>query len=252
MSLNTASVTDVRTAFANLLNSNKFTSVNREGSMTALVGNATIEIVGASFIADQDSIFGEVNWDYVHREEAWYNSLSLNVNDIPGGAPAIWKAVADTDGFINSNYGALLYSDWNHNQYTNIVNELKNNPSSRRATAIYTRPSMWYEFNSNGKSDFICTNAVGYVVRDGAVHAHVQMRSNDAWAGYRNDRAWQLHVLTKLANDLGVDVGLIHWAVTSLHVYARNFYLVDHFSKTGETSISKEAYRLLYPDSKYA
>lgn len=243
---------DIRQEFKRLLAARKFTTVNREGSMTGLVGSTTIEIIGASFIADEDALFGEVNWDYVRREEEWYNSQSLNVNDIPGGPPAIWKAVADKNGFINSNYGAVLYSDWNGNQYQNCVKELSTNPGSRRATAIYTRPSMWTDFNKDGRSDFMCTNAVGYLIRDGQLHAHVQMRSNDAWAGYRNDRAWQKHVLEKMANELKCDPGLIYWTVTSLHVYARNYYLIDHFDKTGEISISKEKYIQLYPNSEYA
>ncbi len=38
------------------------------------LSDSTIEITGASFVADLESIFGEVNWEYVAREEAWYNS----------------------------------------------------------------------------------------------------------------------------------------------------------------------------------
>ena len=241
---------DIRDHFTKLFKQDSFTKVDREPSMTGLVGSSTIEIVGASFIADEDAIFGRVNWDYVQREEAWYNSMSLNVNDIPGGTPAIWKAVADPDGFINSNYGAVLYSDWNYTQYDNCLEELRRNPGSRRATAIYNRPSMWIDYNKNGRSDFMCTNAVGYIIRDGALHAHVQMRSNDAWAGYRNDRAWQNHVQSKMAAELGVDVGNLYWTVTSLHVYSSNYYLIDHYARTGEMHIAKEDYRNLYPDSK--
>lgn len=235
-------VLDVREKFVELFLNKQFTSVDREGSMTTLVGDTTLEIVNASFIADEDSIFGEVNWDYVKREEQWYNSMSLNVNDIPGGPPAIWKAVADKDGFINSNYGAIIYSNWNGKQYENCVKELKSNPGSRRATAIYNRPSMWEDYNRNGRSDFLCTNAVGYLIRNGKLHANVQMRSNDAWAGYRNDRAWQMHVLEKMANELNVEVGNLYWNVVSLHIYARNYYLVDHYSRTGQKHISKEEY----------
>jgi thymidylate synthase len=241
----------VRDLFKSLLAEKQFTSINREATMTNLVGNTTIEIVNASFIADEDAIFGEVNQDYVEREEQWYNSMSCNVNDFPGGAPAIWKAVADKDGFINSNYGAILFSDWNGNQYENCVAELKSNPGSRRATAIYNRPSMWKDYNLNGRSDFLCTNAVGYIIRHGKLHAVVQMRSNDAWAGYRNDRAWQQHILEKMAAELSVDPGNLYWNVTSLHVYSRNYYLVDHYSKTGEHHISKEKYKELYPESEY-
>lgn len=237
---------DVRNLFVELLAANKFTNVNREGTMTALTGNTTIELIAATFIADEDAIFGEVNWDYVKREEEWYNSKSLNVNDIPGGAPQIWKAVADKDGFINSNYGWCVYSPangglygWDFNQpikdckpshtcqYDRALAELQKNPESRRAVMIYTRPNMWQDYNKNGRSDFMCTNTVQYVIRDGALHAVVQMRSNDAVMGYKNDRAWQMHILQKLASDLNVPVGNLYWHVGSLHVYARHYYLVD-------------------------
>jgi len=242
---------DIRKQFVDLLQDDKFTSVNREASMTALAGNTTIEIVGATFLADEDAIFGEVNWDYVAREEAWYNSMSLNVNDIPGGAPAIWKAVADKEGFICSNYGYTLYSPENFSQYDNLAAELKKNPESRRAIAIYTRPSMWLDYNKNGRSDFMCTNTVQYLIRAGKLVTVVNMRSNDGWAGYRNDRAWARHVQDKLAKELGVEVGDLIWQVGSLHIYARNYYLVDHFAKTGQIHITKDEYRNLYPDSPY-
>ena len=237
---------DVREEFKRLLTDKKFTSVNREASMQALAGSTTIEIIGASFIADEDSIFGEVNWDYVRREEEWYNSMSLNVNDIPGGTPAIWKAVADkTTGEINSNYGWAIYSPQNigaprvtsedgyMSQYKFALQELQANPESRRAMMIYTRPSMWLDYNKGGRSDFMCTNAVQYVIRDGALHAIVQMRSNDAVFGYKNDRAWQQHVLEKLTSELNEDrinplaVGNLYWNVGSLHVYSRHYHLVD-------------------------
>jgi thymidylate synthase len=225
-------INHVRDLFKALLAEKQFTSINREATMTNLVGNTTIEIVNASFIADEDAIFGEVNHDYVEREEQWYNSMSCNVNDFPGGAPAIWKAVADKDGFINSNYGWCIYSDENGSQYANVLGELTRNPESRRATMIYTRPNMWQDYNKNGRSDFMCTNDVQYMIRNGALQAVVQMRSNDAVFGYKNDRAWQLHVLTKLANDLQVPVGHLYWNVGSLHVYSRHYHLVDPVNYT--------------------
>jgi len=245
------STQSIRDQFASLLAEEKFTSVNREASMTSLVGKRTIEIVGANFIASDDALFGKVDWDYIHREEMWYMSQSRNVNDIPGGAPTVWKAVASKDGTINSNYGWTTYSPENGGQYTKVLAELKKNPESRRAVVIYTRPSMWEEYNIDGRSDFMCTNAVQYLVRDGALHAVVQMRSNDAVLGYKNDRAWQYTVLANLAKDLQLPEGDIHWSAGSLHVYERHFYLVDHFTKTGEIAVSKSQYRELYPDSPY-
>jgi thymidylate synthase len=202
--------------------------------VTDKTGVKMLEIRGASFVADAPAIFGTVNQDYVDRELAWYQSQSLNVNDIPGGPPAIWKQVADSDGFINSNYGWAIWSPENHEQYNHVLFELLKNPESRRATMIYTRPTMWYDYNFDGRSDFMCTNAVQYMIRYGKLEAVVQMRSNDVVFGYKNDYAWQKHVLDTLATDLsemegGMDVtpGTIHWNVGSLHVYERHFNLID-------------------------
>ena len=215
-------------------------------------GTQVIEIINASFVADEPYIFGKPNDDYIAKELSWYTSMSLNVNDIPGGPPAIWKQVADRDGFINSNYGWCIFSADNHAQFGNVVNELERNPESRRAIMIYTRPNMWSDFEKNGRSDFMCTNTVQYILRKGVIDAVVNMRSNDAWAGYRNDYAWQKWVLDAVVNEVGVrraepiKAGKIHWNVGSLHVYSRQFYLVHHFICTGESHISKEEYELIY------
>ena len=105
-------------------------------------GAKTIEIINASFIADEPKIFGEVNEDYTLRELRWYKSQSLNVNDIEAPVPQIWKDVADADGNINSNYGWCVYSKENGSQFEKVLNELYNFPLSRRAVMIYNRPSM--------------------------------------------------------------------------------------------------------------
>lgn len=189
-------------------------------------GVKLLEIVNASFIADEPSIFGKSNHSYIEREIEWYKSMSLNVNDIPGETPAVWKQVATPDGRINSNYGWCIWSRENGEQYNNVLRELRQKPTSRRATMIYTRPSMWVDYSRDGMSDFMCTNAVQYVIRDQALHAIVQMRSNDVFYGYRNDYAWNEYVLKMLSYDLDVSPGIIYWNVGSLHVYERNFNLV--------------------------
>ena len=220
------SIADIREQFAQLRHDDK-------------VQEGTLEIVGASFIADQPTIFGIPNYDYIQRELQWYLSESLNVNDIPEGAPAIWQSVSDSDGFINSNYGYLLYSDGNHRQLDQAAEHLIQHQGSRRAVAVYTRPTIHNEWDVNGMSDFICTNAVQYLIRGGELHVVVQMRSNDAIFGYRNDYAWQRfaqgHMCELLAtNGVFVQPGPITWQVSSLHIYERHFHLVDEFIETGD------------------
>ena len=196
-------------------------------------GVKTIEIINASFIADKPTIFGKVNEDYVNREIAWYESQSLSVNDLVP-TPQIWQQISDNDGKINSNYGYLIFSPENHHQYKRVREELSQETNSRRAVMIYQRPTMHYDYNVNGMSDFICTNAVQYMIREDKLHAVVQMRSNDVVFGYRNDFAWQQYVLKKLANDLNVAIGTIHWNVGSLHVYERHFSFIDTFIEEEE------------------
>lgn len=219
--------------------------------VTDKTGVKTIELVGTSFVANEPYIFGLPNEDYIKRELEWYNSCSLNVNDIPGEVPKIWQQVADKDGLINSNYGYLIYHPDNGYQYDRVKEELLKNPFSRRAEMIYTRPSVHDDYNYNGRSDFICTEAVQYLIRDDRLHAIVKMRSNDVVFGYRNDYAWQKHVLDKLANDLEIDAGGIFWCAGSLHVYEKDFYLVDYFNQYGQPHITKKEYKALYPSSPW-
>jgi thymidylate synthase len=194
--------------------------------VTDKTGVKTVEMIGAQFVADEPLIFGSLNHDYIDRELEWYKSMSLNVNDIPGKVPEIWKQVCDESGYIHSNYGWCVWSDKNGRQYEHVRDELIKNPNSRRAVMIYTRPTMHQIYNINGMSDFMCTNTVQYFIRENVLSAYVSMRSNDVVFGYRNDYAWQKHVLEELGRELGIETGDIIWNCGSLHVYQRHFNLI--------------------------
>ena len=228
-------VKDVRQHFIAELESEAFT-VDK-------TGQNTIELLGASFIADEPAIFGVPNDEYITAELDWYLSGSTNINDIypwpkyPADKqpPIAWQFSANDNGEINSNYGRLIFSDIYYRQYDNVLTELLENPDSRRASMVYQRPSIWAEYTENGKGDFICTNAVTYYIRNDELQCVVQMRSNDVVFGYKNDYAWQLYVLEVLVEDYNqcknesiepISCGDITWQVQNLHVYERHFDLV--------------------------
>jgi thymidylate synthase len=223
-----ATVQDIRSYFKYELASENFT-IDKTGAKT-------IELLGASFIANEPAIFGEPNDEYIKKEIEWYESQSTNINDIFGedrDPPAAWKYAADRHGNINSNYGKLVFSEEYYQQFESVVVELDKNKDSRRATMVYTRPSIWTEYDKGGMSDFICTNAVTYYIRDDKLNCVVQMRSNDVVFGYKNDYAWQKYMLEKVAwaiNGLNpfdnLETGEIIWQVQNLHVYERHFDLV--------------------------
>ena len=225
------SVKDIRQFFIDELNDEAYT-IDKTGAKT-------VEMIGASFLATEPTIFGKPSESYIDAEINWYESESTNIYDIHGTdqePPAAWKYSADKHGNINSNYGHLIYSDKYYNQFDNVVHELVLNPDGRRATMIYNRPSIWVEYDEGGKSDFICTNAVTYYIRNNELQSVVQMRSNDVVFGYKNDYAWQRYVMDRICEAMNdhddrifeedILPGFMHWQVQNLHVYERHFDLV--------------------------
>lgn len=195
-------------------------------------GALTVEIIGCTFVADEDWIIRKPALEYVDRELEWYLSQSLYVEDIPGKTPAIWEQVASKEGMINSNYGWCIFSNENGNQYKNVYRELTKNRDSRRGTMIYNRPSMHYEFNKDGMSDFICTYANTFYIRDNKLISHYLMRSNDLVFGYCNDYAWAKYVQERLCKDLqktypDLECGDIIWTASNFHVYERHFKFIE-------------------------
>lgn len=190
-------------------------------------GVKTIEVIGESFVCDEDWIVRKPNYEYVDRELEWYKSLSLNVDDIPGQTPKIWSDVSSSKREINSNYGYLIWSPENHGQYDSVRKELQSNPNSRRAVMIYNRPTMHQDFNRDGMNDFICTYANNFLIRDNRLISHYLMRSNDAVFGFCNDVHWALYVQSKLAMELGVEVGELIWTCSNFHVYERHFKFIQ-------------------------
>lgn len=68
-------VENIRNAFIEKYKNKEF--------ITDKTGVKTLELIGVSFIADEETIFGELNREYAEKEVQWYLSQSLNVYDMP-------------------------------------------------------------------------------------------------------------------------------------------------------------------------
>lgn len=230
---------DVLEIFKNKYKNNIFRTIGN-----AVQQSKTIEIQNVQFEVDKPWIVREPNKEYFQRELKWYQTESLNVNDIPGGAPKMWKSCATPDGYINSNYGWMIWSKDNCEQYKHCLQKLIEDPHTREACMIYNRPSMQEEYNKNGMHDFCCTYAVQcFLNEDNSGRYHlkyiVYMRSNDAVFGFDNDALWHMHVQERLARDLFSNIptltGIagpiicdpIVWNAGSLHVYERHFKFLE-------------------------
>lgn len=215
---------DVRKIFVDKLKNEEY--------VTDKSGVKTIECIGISYIVDEDPavLFGTLNEAYAEKELDWYISESRNVYDMPN-PPKIWRMVCDKNGYINSNYGWMIFSKENNSQYQKCLRALRKNIDTRQALMIYQRPSMHEDCNKDGMSDFCCTNTVHVLIRNNRLDYVINQRSCDAIYGLKNDLYWHKYVQRKLCEDLREDYpdlvmgDMIH-QVGSLHVYERHFNLV--------------------------
>ena len=194
--------------------------------------NGTYEIVNACFIADEPTIFGELNEEYAKCEVEWYMSKSLDVFDMPCKTPKIWEQVSSIHGKINSNYGWCIFSEDNFFQFESAIKALENDKGSRQSAMIYNRPNMHQDAFKDGMKDFMCTYATQLMISNGQLHYIVYMRSNDAVFGYKNDRYWHDVVFDMALETLQetypeLKKGNLFWNAASLHVYPRHFYLLE-------------------------
>lgn len=173
----------------------------------------------------------KTNEKYVQKELDWYLSQDLNVypqmSDI-----TIWTKICDKEGFINSNYGWCVFSKENGNQYKFVLEELKNNSSSRRACMIYNRPSITTDYCFNGRSDYICTMYTAFFIRNNKLIYNVKQRSCDIVYGFFNDFAWHCYIYNKVYMELknvykDLEIGSLNYNFDSLHIYEKHFKLFD-------------------------
>lgn len=195
-----------------------------------------VEVLNANMVLDPNDKIIKLNGrqtpeKYVEQELEWYDSQDLSVNEI-GKHASLWLKICSTDGMINSNYGYLIYSNENHNQYNNALLQLKDSKHSRRAIMIYNRPSIHTDSLKLGMSDFICTLAQHFFIRDNKLHSVVNMRSNDAIYGFFNDFYWFATVQQRFLQDVNkyykeVEMGSLYYSANSFHVYERHFEMLN-------------------------
>ena len=148
---------------------------------------------------------------YAKLEWGWYLSKNRSVEEIKKHAK-IWDTMHNGDNIVNSNYGW----QWNRNKQLDfIINELKNNPNSRRAfITIYDGKE-----HLEHKLDTPCTLNIGFNVYNGKLNMSVLMRSNDLWYGFCNDQFCFSNLQIYLANILNLQIGSYFHFANNLHLY---------------------------------
>lgn len=214
--------------------------IRNQDFVTDKTGAKIVEIINASLELDPkqpilDFQIRKTPLKYVKAELEWYDSQELHIEKISAFA-SMWQKVSDSDGYVNSNYGWMIYSPENFNQFEHCALELENNLDSRRAVMIYQRPSMWKEYCENNRNDFVCTDGTQLFIRNDKLIYIVKQRSCDFIFGFFNDFYWHCEIHRRMLERLqktyaNLQFGQLIYNAYSLHVYERHFEMIQ---KIGE------------------
>jgi len=123
------------------------------------------------------------------------------------------------DGRLMGAYGPRLRR-WHGvvDQLARVRQQLTEDPGTRRAVIQLFDP----EADSGEYKDVPCTLGYRFFLRDGLLHMHTTMRSQDLWLGFCYDIFTATIVQELLAGWIGAGVGSYWLCVDSLHLYARD------------------------------
>ena len=103
-----------------------------------------------------------------------------------------------------------------------VVELLRRDPETRQAVI-----SIWSNNLDSGvvqSLDIPCNNWLHFLARDGRLNLHVATRSNDLIWGWSGINQFEWSALLQLVAELtGLEVGSLHFAISSLHLYERHW-----------------------------
>jgi thymidylate synthase len=120
------------------------------------------------------------------------------------------------DGVLMGAYGPRMRRwDGQVDQLDQVRQLLLRDPDSRQAVIQLFNPSRDFR----GHRDVPCTLGYRFYLREGRLHMHTTMRSQDLWLGFGYDVFAATLLQELLAGWLGVQLGEYHHHVDSLHLY---------------------------------
>lgn len=113
-------------------------------------------------------------------------------------------------------------------QLAHVIALLKEDPTTRRAVFNIYDP----EVDSAPGKDVPCNNWVHFLAREGKLDANVAIRSNDLMWGWSGINSFEWATLLQLVAHLtGLEVGRVHYSISSLHLYERHWEKADRMAE---------------------
>jgi thymidylate synthase len=169
----------------------------------------------------------QYNYDYFWKELRWKLTGNKYDESIKQHAK-MWESVQNPDGTFNSNYGQYWFGE--QQGVMQVIFELLRDPDSRRAVI----PTLSKDHMTAATIDTVCTNCIGFRVRDNELNCTAHMRSSDQIFGLGTDLPTfafvQLLIHGVLKSDArfcGLQVGTLTVHAMSSHIYERHFSMVQ-------------------------
>ena len=166
-------------------------------------------------------------------ELLWFLKGDTNIKYLQENGVKIWDAWADSNGDLGPVYG-FQWRNWNNDgidQISNLINDLKNNPSSRRHLISAWNPSVLpdtsksFETNvANGKAALPpCHAFFQFHVINGKLSCQLYQRSADIFLGVPFNIASYSLLTIMIAQVCNLKVGDFIHTFGDAHIYCNHF-----------------------------
>ena len=163
-----------------------------------------------------------ISLNYITGELLWYWS-GRNDLEFINHFSKFWNKISDDGVTSNSAYGYILQKKHGFNQIETIIDLLKQDPTSRRAVVNFNVPNK----DVATTKDEICTVCLHFRIEDDKLNCTCVMRSNDVVFGLTYDLSFFILLQKYVALKLGVGFGSYTHIAFSMHVYERDWDLIN-------------------------
>ena len=201
-------------------------------------GTGTKSVFGYQMRFDLSEGFPMVTTKKLHlksiiHELLWFLKGDTNIKYLKDNGVNIWNAWADPNGNLGPVYG-FQWRNWNNDgidQISNLINDLKNNPSSRRHLISAWNPSVLpdtsksFETNvANGKAALPpCHAFFQFHVINGKLSCQLYQRSADIFLGVPFNIASYSLLTLMIAQVCNLEAGDFIHTFGDAHIYSNHF-----------------------------
>lgn len=201
-------------------------------------GTGTLSVFGHQMRFNLEQGFPLVTTKKLHLrsiifELLWFLNGDTNIKYLKDNSVNIWNEWADNNGDLGPVYGYQWRSwpnpDGTHtDQISNVVEQIKNNPNSRRHIVVAYNPSFVDEMALPP-----CHAMFQFYVANGKLSCQLYQRSCDVFLGLPFNIASYALLTHMIAQQCDLDVGDFVWTGGDTHLY------LNHMTQT-ELQLSRE------------